>query len=391
MYTTTFRRLIDPTANRLENFWWHVWGSDRKHLSGETLARIFEEISTGPTIVPLRGPANRWEPPPVSPPPLSSPSICLAGRSTNLDVQFLDSLAPPWKPADNPDESTASTKSTKSTDSSKSTDSKPDAALTRPPPHPILKKSRGDSKSGPRPTARFAFPDDEEDEASSGSGVEMQRSTSGTREKKAPKKFHASVGAKRRPALPRRVSSQSSASEAKEDGGARVAGKRAARPGVERKISNEAARRAIGDMGAVTQTRSLDDVRAEGSAQENGSNGPSAGRLERAPNSDGPTKAPKAHAPRPGPRAQRPALAAEPTASTTDVAAQGTMADFGRTPPMPLMETVPEGPRQEVPGAAGFVPTRPSPAPPVPLGRSMSQLTLLLEREKEKDRQGGGA
>lgn len=386
MYTTTFRRLIDPTANRLENFWWHVWGSDRKHLSGETLARIFEEISTGPTIVPLRGPANRWEPPPVSSPP-RTPCTRPAERRANPRAQFLDSLAPPWKPTDNPDASTASTKSTTSTDSSKSTDSKPDAAPARPPPHPILKKSRGDSKSGPRPTARFAFPDDEEDEASSGSGVEMQRSASGTREKKAPKRFTASVGAKRRPALPRRVSSQSSASEAKEEGGGK-AGKR--RPGVERKISNEVARRAVGDAALVTRTRSLDDVNRE-DPQENGTTGPSAGRLERAPNSDEPARAPKAHAPRPTPtRAPRSALAAEPTASTTAVAAQGTMADFGGTPPMPPMETLPERSANEVPGGASLVPTRPSPTPVVPLGRSMSQLTLLLEREKEKDRHGGG-
>lgn len=363
-----------------------MWGSDRKHLSGETLARIFEEISTGPTIVPLRGPANRWEPPPVSSPPRPPPPRP-AERRANPHAQFLDSLAPPWKPADNPDASTASTKSTTSTDSSKSTDSKPDAAPARRPPHPILKKSRGDSKSGPRPTARFAFPDDDEDEASSGSGVEMQRSTSGTREKKAPKRFTASVGAKRRPALPRRVSSQSSASEAKEDGGR--TGKR--RPGVERKISNEVARRAVGDAAMVPQTRSLDDVN-RGEPQENGTTGPSAGRLERPPTSDEPTRAPKAHAPRPTPtRAPRSALAAEPTASTTAVAAQGTMAEFGGTPPLPPMETLPEGGGgNEVPGAASLVPTRPSPTPVVPLGRSMSQLTLLLEREKEKDRLGGG-
>src|SRR5690606_17336084 len=30
-------------------------------------------------------------------------------------------------------------------------------------PHPILKKSKGDSKSGPRPTARFAVANDDQD------------------------------------------------------------------------------------------------------------------------------------------------------------------------------------------------------------------------------------
>jgi hypothetical protein len=65
VYTTTFRRLVDPTAYRLENFWWHVWGSDRRYLSGPELARLFEEFTLGPTFVPLRSPANRYEGPPV--------------------------------------------------------------------------------------------------------------------------------------------------------------------------------------------------------------------------------------------------------------------------------------------------------------------------------------
>ncbi|KAH8882630.1 hypothetical protein GQ53DRAFT_665433, partial [Thozetella sp. PMI_491] len=61
VYTTTFRRLVDPTASRLEYFWWHVWGSDRRYLSGPILAKIFKEISDGPTFVPLRGPPNRYD------------------------------------------------------------------------------------------------------------------------------------------------------------------------------------------------------------------------------------------------------------------------------------------------------------------------------------------
>ncbi|ORY60600.1 uncharacterized protein BCR38DRAFT_349458 [Pseudomassariella vexata] len=63
VYTTTFRKLIDPTANRLENFWWHVMGSDRRLLPGPTLARLFEDISKGPAFVPLRSSANRYEGP----------------------------------------------------------------------------------------------------------------------------------------------------------------------------------------------------------------------------------------------------------------------------------------------------------------------------------------
>lgn len=78
VYTTTFQRLIDPTANRLENFWWHVWGSDRRYLPGPVLARLFEDISTGPTFVKLRGPPNRYEPPsqPVGRHPFMSHCDC---------------------------------------------------------------------------------------------------------------------------------------------------------------------------------------------------------------------------------------------------------------------------------------------------------------------------
>ena len=65
VYTTTFRRLVDPTAYRLENFWWHVWGSDLRYMSGPTLAKLFEEFATGPTFVPLRSPASRDEGPSV--------------------------------------------------------------------------------------------------------------------------------------------------------------------------------------------------------------------------------------------------------------------------------------------------------------------------------------
>jgi hypothetical protein len=66
VYTVTNKKLKDPTACRLEHFWWHVWGSDRRNLSGEKLAQLFEDISTGPTFVPLRSVANRWEGPDVS-------------------------------------------------------------------------------------------------------------------------------------------------------------------------------------------------------------------------------------------------------------------------------------------------------------------------------------
>lgn len=108
---------------------------------------------------------------------------------------------------------------------------------TRPPPsHPILKKPRGPSSSGPRPTARFVdVPESEDDNAQqsssslqSASGASQldnstrlrtsTRSSSRARSPAKPdrkptagKKFVASTTtSKRRPVLPRRQSSQSS-------------------------------------------------------------------------------------------------------------------------------------------------------------------------------------
>jgi hypothetical protein len=66
VYTVTNKKLKDPTARRLENFWWHVWGSDRRNLSGRALAKLYEDISVGPAFVTLKGPSNRWEGPDVS-------------------------------------------------------------------------------------------------------------------------------------------------------------------------------------------------------------------------------------------------------------------------------------------------------------------------------------
>lgn len=270
----------------------------------------------------------------------------------------------------------------------------------------------------------------------------MRRTSSETkREKKkgtAPKKqFHASVGTKRRPGMPRRISSQSSASSeagVKDDGskgskqqgqrrsieeagetaalgkppGSKAAGKRpAARPGLERRVSHEASRKTASNQqaGLVPQTRSLEDVRRQHppTAQENSdlSNGPTVAKPERTqsfePLSTGPKARPSAprsqtHAEPSTSKAARPVLAAEPTASTTNVAARGTIIDFDRAPSAYAMETVPETEDVSVPRQQSttsllepkFAPTQPSAAPAVPLGRTRSQLTLLLEKEKER-------
>ncbi|KAF4343868.1 hypothetical protein FBEOM_2169 [Fusarium beomiforme] len=144
VYTTTYKKLKDPTACRLENFWWHVWGSDRRFLKGSSLAKLYEEISVGPTFVPLRGPPNRWEGPDI--PPLIKQLL-----------EAADSQATPPLPQ------TQGSRPAKPTDSAalrtlSSSASKP------PPVHPILKKARGPSSSGPRPTARFVSPHESADE-----------------------------------------------------------------------------------------------------------------------------------------------------------------------------------------------------------------------------------
>lgn len=212
VYTTTHRKLIDPTANRLENFWWHVMGSDRRLLSGKTLARLFEDISNGPTIVKLRGPPNRYEGPSIPSYPVTKKGSATSSNSKSSHV------------GQGPEEE-------------QDTPVKPlPASSSKPPPaHPILKKPKHPSASGSRPTARFASPpesdgDDvsKDSEAASSSSTllnsaaeskacssskskdEDKKSIGGTTKKKTTA-FVVSSSSKRRPAMPRRQSSQSSA------------------------------------------------------------------------------------------------------------------------------------------------------------------------------------
>ncbi|KAJ2990775.1 hypothetical protein NUW58_g2787 [Xylaria curta] len=204
VFSTTSRELYDPTARRLENFWTRVLGGDRRYLSGRVIARLFKDISEETSFVKLRGPHNRYEPP--------SPRL---PTSKSHDVQAI-SLMSAAKPT-----------------------AKPIAPAK--PPHPILKKPRGPSASGPRPTARFVSPpgsDIELDDinpsgattpistathgASSrgpgspggldGSTTNGERKKGGSlhKSKKKTMVFVASTSSKRRPGMPRRASSQSS-------------------------------------------------------------------------------------------------------------------------------------------------------------------------------------
>ncbi|KAK7422318.1 hypothetical protein QQZ08_009540 [Neonectria magnoliae] len=214
VYTTTNKRLKDPTACRLENFWWHVWGSNRRFLKGSTLAKLYEDISVGPTFVPLKGPPNRWEGPDIPP----------------IIRQLMEAVQAEMPPLPPPQESRPLTKPS---DSGLRTLSS--SASKPPPPHPILKKARGPSSSGPRPTARFVSPHESADEdeiPSSGSTAatisEAPVYVVSSPKKKVSvpptKKFVAvSAASKRRPSLPKRQSADSGSREPGSSSGSRYA------------------------------------------------------------------------------------------------------------------------------------------------------------------------
>ncbi|KAG9237654.1 hypothetical protein BJ875DRAFT_131095 [Amylocarpus encephaloides] len=200
VYTTTKRRLLDPTAERLENYWWRIWGSRRRQLNGATVARLFAHISDGESFVPLRGAPSRDE---------GSPSLEINPRAA-LGASSATAFQRPSpnhnvRPSTNPSINTRT--------------------LTVMPP-PILKKTRGPS-TGPRPTARFVSPHESENEADSDSGAgsssrvisqspspvdgntRVDKKSSSTSRKKAG--FVAtSATRKKRPVIVRRQNSQSS-------------------------------------------------------------------------------------------------------------------------------------------------------------------------------------
>ncbi|KAG4427358.1 hypothetical protein IFR05_017159 [Cadophora sp. M221] len=205
VYTTTKRRLLDPTAERLENYWWRIWYSDKKYLDGATVARLFDHISNGPTFVPLRGPPNRAEGP--TPPNRSIQHGPEASSTTALHR--------PNGP---------------STSSGTTTTASSVSRAPAPMPHPILKKTRGPSTGGPRPTARFISPHESEQEGdqtssvSPNSHVVVQPPSPDPRDGKSDKKttgtaarkktgFSASTK-KKRPVIVKRQSSQASQSSA---------------------------------------------------------------------------------------------------------------------------------------------------------------------------------
>lgn len=124
-----------------------MWGSDRRYLTGKQLARLFEEFSSGPTFVPLRSPANRYEGPSVSALPHVRPKALL------IDWKV---PRPQRQVYDRSDSEPVNSSHEHGSNSSAASTKAPTPSSSRPPPpHPILKKSRGPSSSGPRPTTRF--------------------------------------------------------------------------------------------------------------------------------------------------------------------------------------------------------------------------------------------
>ncbi|PNY29189.1 Uncharacterized protein TCAP_00896 [Tolypocladium capitatum] len=447
VYTVTNKKLKDPTARRLENFWWQVWGSDRRFLSGRTLARLYEDISLGPTVVPLQGPPNRWEGPDV--PPLTRQMILAHLNQEQNEQPNRVSPPPPAKPND------ASVKSLSS------------SASKPPPPHPILKKSRGPSTSGPRPTARFVSPhesaseDDKDSEfPSSGStattGLEMALMASKKKSLAATKNFVAASTAatKRRPLLLKKTNSHSPtlSPAASRDGdlsvGSRTAGLPRPISPIPERTPNHGVRSSHGIEGSISQAPRL-SAKALGKRPaaprrvltENEVHGkrhgpPSASK-------GGQTATGRRHAslsrPHPPtrnashPRASSgavkaitgavgsPSIDAAPamgrsqshngyarpsdrihtrnpsqglftgaTASTTNIAAQGTIIDqSGSLPTSNVLGTsLNDALLPGRPSASSLeprlAPTQPGPSASVPMGRTRSQLTLLLERDKRR-------
>ncbi|KAI5464526.1 hypothetical protein BGZ63DRAFT_421544 [Mariannaea sp. PMI_226] len=446
VYTTTHKRLKDPTACRLENFWWHVWGSDRKHLKGQTLAKIYEHISTGPTFVPLRGPPNRWESPDM--PPFAKQLF------EEIQTESTPLPTPPAKPRQLSKTGGSGLRVLSS------------SASKPPPAHPILKKNRGSSSSGPKPTARFVSPvpsDNEVDIPSSGSTAatvtEAPVYVSSSPKKKPtppPKKFVVTTAAKkRRPSLPRRQSSDHGPRESAPQGAIRQVAPRPVTPIVE-DHSEHTAHQSEGEISPTSQPPPQLSEKARGKQPAIPrrpvplSNGQLRHNTYAAPqpepfwsNESAPFKLPQTHSlvdlnghvrrrdsatsrspltvgslqsnssidlsrmarsqsynmldvqNDPNRRVPATGLLSTATAETSKVDATGTILDqSGQSAvPEPKMSEKRPPSHHSIPIErkrsildATFTPTPPSTAASVPLGRTKSQLTLLLEREKARAR-----
>ncbi|KAJ6786776.1 hypothetical protein PWT90_03117 [Aphanocladium album] len=363
----------DPTARRLENFWWHVWGSDRSKLSGRVLARIFEDISLGPTVVPLRGPPNRWEGPDV--PPLTIDMI-MAHLQNSSTVR-----------SNEPQESVAKQNGTSAAVAPVAP--RPSSQLP-----PILKKIGSSSTNVARNTARFVSPhesadeeDEESDIPSSGStlangfdipGHAIANTRSHVRGDGSSQELQSSIH------FPDRNSKPS------------TAGKQHSRNGG----SDQPARRIRNNDRATSHTAkshlgSLAESEGKAKSQLTEREKITLGKqpmMRRLQSSTMPDRPKDLSMPKP-----KRSLFTEATSSTTNVAAQGTIIDqAGSITDLPRIstsnltgdnDTSPHGDSSASSMLESrLTPTQPSNSAVLPLGRTKSQLTLLLEREKERSR-----
>ncbi|KAG6019079.1 hypothetical protein E4U41_003409 [Claviceps citrina] len=362
VYTTTNKKLEDPTARRLENFWWQVWGSDRRHLSGRALARIYETISLGPTFVPLHGPPNRWEGPDVD---RSEP---LRVKSNDLKVQSLSSSA-----------------------------SKP------PPSHPILKKARSPFATGRRPTARFASPPELDDDRKENHGqrsmkeprpaqtqnkttvLALERSADATRSESRQGRNDVSTRPPTHPSLSAKAAGKQPATTrtASKDFVIKTS-RGASRPTMPPAVanSNSLARNTC-SLRSPVSTRSMSLTRTDTDNSSTGSIPDSSSIImARSMTQNGYARKPSTQS-----------LFTSATATTTNVAAQGQIIDQAGSLPASSISDLDQHVRGASlafrPSATSLVdsrmmPTQPSQAASVPMGRTRSQLTLLLEREKSR-------
>ncbi|KAI3339702.1 hypothetical protein F4824DRAFT_454472 [Ustulina deusta] len=59
--TTLSRKLTDPTARRLANFWTRVLGGNRRYLPGTVIAQLFKQICEEPGTPTIRGQVQNCE------------------------------------------------------------------------------------------------------------------------------------------------------------------------------------------------------------------------------------------------------------------------------------------------------------------------------------------
>lgn len=138
IFATVRRTITDSSAqaNRLENFWWRVWGSKKKHLSGLSLGNLCSGISDETSDVRLCSSQGFVE------------NSYSPKRNSNIHEKGLIKERAPSSVTSKPSKSSSTNKFN----------------TTGAVPHPILKKTRGISTNGHRPTARFVSPHETEDE-----------------------------------------------------------------------------------------------------------------------------------------------------------------------------------------------------------------------------------